>query len=503
MEFYELFYKWVPLYVRLPVLTLLYLLLLTANGIYTGTTPEMASSLGVYTEPYSMSYYAMYVGMGIGSMTNLRIRERFTAKSLLLFGLITMLLMNIVCATTSNPYLTILACLLLGMGKVSASTEVYLVWLQVWSKKLDVSRLYPFVYFIALGGIYTMIWLDTKFAYIYNWRYAYIIILILLLTGIILTVIFVEKHPLKRKVPLFQMDLTGIGLLVGLLMLIDYVLVYGKVEDWGESKSIRLAAIAAFVLLLLFIKRELSFKRPVFPLDLFRLPNFRLGLLYMFLLGVFAPATIQVSFSASMLHYENYRNAELTLYLIPGVTAAALFCFYWFYQGYHLHLLMMIGFIIVICYEIIMYNSFGNAFEMRGFWLPSLIKGLGLGTLFIGIGIYITRGHTIKDVLTVAGIAFLFRSFLGPAVSTAIFNYFIYAQRVRHLSYLAGRIDAGAYTTNTDAYAVLQSQAGMAAAKELTGYIIIAGFFIVAALLISVIFDSIRSSNEKPANAGS
>ena len=154
MEFYDLFYTWVPLYIRIPILTLLYLVLLTANGVYTGNYNDMSSGLGSYAEPYQMSYYAMYIGMGIGSMSNIRIRERFTAKSLLLFGLIAMLLMNAVCATTNNPYLTILACFLLGVGKVSASTEVYLVWLQIWSKKLDVSRLYPFVYFIALSGLY-------------------------------------------------------------------------------------------------------------------------------------------------------------------------------------------------------------------------------------------------------------------------------------------------------------------------------------------------------------
>ena len=199
MEFYELFYKWVPLWVKVPVLTLLYLILLTANGVYTGNAADTASGLGVYTEPYTMAYYAMYIGMGIGSMTNIRIRERFTAKSLVLSGFVVMLLMNIVCATTSSPYLTIFACLLLGMGKVAASTEIYLVWLQVWSKKLDVSRLYPFVYFIALGGVYSMTWVTTKLSFLYNWRYAYVFIVAVVSLCLILAVVFIERHPLKRR----------------------------------------------------------------------------------------------------------------------------------------------------------------------------------------------------------------------------------------------------------------------------------------------------------------
>jgi len=504
MEFYDLFYKWVPLYIRLPVLTLLYLVILTANGVYPGNTADMSAGSGNYAEPYTMAYYAVYIGMGIGSMTNIRIRERFSGKSLVLSGFIVMLVMNIVCATTNNPYLTIAACLLLGMGKVAASTEIYLIWLQVWSKKLDVSRLYPFVYFIALGGIYSMTWLTSKLAYMYNWKYAYLSVVMLLLICIILTVIFVERHPLRRKVPLYQLDLPGISLLMTFLMLINYIIVYGKTEDWGRSVNIRTAAIASLVMLLLFIRRELSFKRPVFPLSLFKLYNFRFGLLYLFLLGIFVPATLQASFSGGVLHYENYRNSEVTLYLIPGVTAGAVFCFYWFYRGYHDQLLMLIGISFLIVYEIMMYNSFGNSFAIDGFWLPSLVKGGGLGILFIALGIYITRGHTIKDVLTVVGISFLVRSFLGTAVFTAAYNYFIYTQRIRHLSYLGGLTDAAANpgvpgSGSADLFTVMQTQASLAAAKELTGYIIIAGMVMAGALLTKILHDGLISYFQKGA----
>jgi DHA2 family multidrug resistance protein len=505
MEFYELFYKWVPVWVRIPVLTILYLVLLTANGVYIGNTSDMSSGLGVYTEPFTVAYYAMYIGMGIGSMTNLRIRERYTAKSLVITGFLVMLAMNAVCATTKSPYLTILACLLLGAGKVAASTEIYLVWLQVWSKKLDVSRLYPFVYFIALGGIYTMTWMTSKLAFLYTWRYAYVAIMMLLFFCVILSVIFIERHPLKRRIPLYQMDWLGILLLIGLLMLLNYIIVYGKVEDWFTSDRIQLAGIGALVLLLLFIRRELHFKRPVFPLDLFKLPNFRLGLFYIFLLGIFVPATLQSGFSGGVLHYENFRNSELTLYLIPGVTVGCIFCYIWFYKGYHDQLLMFIGFSTVILYEVLMYCSYGNAFEMQGFWLPSFIKGIGLGILFIAVGIYITRGHTIKDVLTVVGIAFLFRSFLGTAVFTAAYNYLLYAQRIRHLNYLGSKTDSvtavlGSGSAN-DLYQTFQTQAALAATKELTGYLIIAGVLIAFALLLKILHDGLTILGDKLTNA--
>ena len=64
--------------------------------------------------------------------------------------------------------------------------EVYIIWLFVWSKTLDTTRLYPFIYFIALAGLYFTTWFVTKLTYAYNWQYAYISIIVLVLFCIVL-----------------------------------------------------------------------------------------------------------------------------------------------------------------------------------------------------------------------------------------------------------------------------------------------------------------------------
>ena len=483
MEFYDLFYKWVPLCVRIPVLCLIYLVLLTANGIYLGNINEMYSSAGGHIESYTLAYNAMYIGMGFGFMTNLRMRSRFSGKSLLMGGLLLMLVFNIICATTTSPGITVVSCFFIGLTKVAASTELYLVWLGIWSKKLDTSRVYPYVYFTALCGLYFMNWITALFAQWYNWRYAYIFIVLLLLICILLTRVLVEKHPLKKKIPLYQLDWIGVMIGTFFLMSVNYILVFGNFENWFESKKIIASSFLAFLSLLWFLHRELSFKRPVFPMDLFRLSNFRMGLVYFILIGVFVPSTLQTSFSSVVLHYENYRNAQINLYLIPGVIAGAALCYYWYHQSYDVHLLLIIGFLMMTWYYIIVYFSFSTAFDPQAFWMPSVVRGFGTAILFIAAGLYITRGHIIIDVLTVGGIALLFRSFLGGGTFTAIFVHALYTQRIRHLSYIAGKMDdvgSGSATLNAN----LQLQASLAALKEISGYIVICGLAIISVLLI-------------------
>src|SRR5262249_25500299 len=153
---------------------------------------------------------------------------------------------------TSNPIVFILSCFVLGFAKMSAMMEAYIVWLYIWSKKLDTRRFYPFVYLTALGGIYFITWLTARLSYLYNWRYAYIIMVMLILVCLLTALIFIQNNKLHRPLPLYQMDVLGILLLAAGLLLLNYIVVYGKVENWWESESIQGASVLIPVIFLAF-----------------------------------------------------------------------------------------------------------------------------------------------------------------------------------------------------------------------------------------------------------
>lgn len=497
MELYDLFYKWVPVYVKLPVLLILILGILVCNGIFLGNTNDIFSDLGVYTEPYTQAYNAMYIGMGLGLIAHVRLKQRFTSKQLLMTGLLSMLLMNTICATTSNTILTITACLVLGFTKIWALVEVYVIWLLVWSKKLDTSRLYPFVYFTALGGLYLMTWFNTQLTYQYSWRYSYIAVAVILLVCILLAIVFVQNHPLKRKVPLYQADYIGLILLASSMMLLDYAVVNGKVEDWWNSNKIIAAFWGAAITFLLFVRRGLTSKRPFFDFMIFKKATFRSGLLYFIFLGIVIPGTFQSTFTAGILHYESIRNVELNLYLVPGIFAGCMLCFFWYYNGFDPEILIFSGFLCFVVYHIMMYNSFANDFNMNDFWLPLTIKGFGTALLYVAVGLHTTRGLPITAVLSAAGAMIVVRSFIGGGIIAALYGYFLYNQRVKHLDYLAGQIDAGNYIANTggagNLYRSVQQQAILTASKQLSGCIIIAGIVILIIVLTKYIFIKLKN----------
>jgi MFS transporter, DHA2 family, multidrug resistance protein len=497
METNQIFYKWVPKYMRYAILILLTFVVLCANGVYLGITTNMYSDLGVYSEPYTMATNALYIGMGSGMIFLIRLAVRFTGKSLTITGFVMMLLMNLICATTKSPFVAIAASLILGFSKMLTIGQVYLAWLLIMTKKGEASIVYPFFYFIALAGLNFITWLTTHFTWLYSWRYAYVLICILIVISIVLAMVFFENHALPKKIPLYQLDIPGLLLLIITMMLINYVAVYGKVEDWFNSYSITAASFGAVIGILLFVKRELMLKRPLLDFNLLKQFNITAGLLLFVILGVLSPTTFQSALSGNILHFELIRNAELSLYLIPGILVGSVLTFFWYKKNYDVHVLIILGFSAFVLYHIMMYNRFVNDLNMADFFMPSFFRGFGLAVLYVSIGLYTAANLPLAANLKAVGLILIVRSFLATGITAGLYNYFVYAGTNRHLSGLASEVDANdpmiwQHTSFAEYQQDILRQANLTALKEISGNIIIFGLAVVILLIAGMAYRKIR-----------
>ncbi|WP_121811373.1 MFS transporter [Mucilaginibacter kameinonensis] len=498
MELYDLFYKWVPAYVRLPVLFLLFFCVLSANGVYLGNANLIANNLGVYAESFTEAYNAVYIGMGLGLIFHYRLKLRFSSKQLVLFGFIMMFLTNLICATTSNTVVFIAACFILGFCKISALADLYVIWMLIWAnKKFDATKIYPFVYFTALCGINFLIWLTAYIATLYDWRHAYIVVLVLLLLSILSVILLVENHELKNKLPLKGIDYPGLVLLGASLLCLNYAVVNGHVEDWLSSKNIAVAFIAAAITMLLFIKRQLSVKSPLYDFGLFQHATFRKGLIYFLLLGVFLPGSFQTAFSGGVLGYDAATNSAVALYMIPGIITGCAVCFIWYYFKLNTDVLIMLGFLSFLVYYMMLYNSFSNSFAMAGFALPSLFKGFGTAILYIAAGLFAVQGFDIKGLVMASGTVIIIRNFFGSGIITAIYTHLLYTERIRQVNDLASHMDVNSFYVHSYGAGLIrrvQGEATLNASKELSGFVVIAGVILMICLLINFLLKKIKGS---------
>lgn len=501
----HIFFKWVPEWLRIPLLFVLYFVSLGFNGVYIGNTSEVFSGLGVYIEPYFAAYNAIYIGMGIGFMIHGRLAARFSVKEMLLMGFIVQLLTNIICGISPYPEVTMLSCLILGFGKAAAVKEFFAAWVLVWHGKGDRVVAYPFVFAFALSGSFFISWWMTSLAYMYNWSYAYVYIIMGLLASLLLVVIFVEDQPLRRKIPLYQMDWTGILLMTVFFMLISYVSTYGQVEDWFNSSSICIATSLIPVTGFAFLLREATVKRPVFDLSFFRVKQFIPGLLLLMIAGLYIPTSIQLLFSQKALKFELLRSYELNLYMIPGFIAGAVSAHMWYkYRRTH-HVLIYAGMSAFILYNILLYQTVTSSNGTQDFWLPGIIRGFGMVLIFISLGLYTTEVFG-KDVsIKATGMMLIVRSFVSRSIAQGVLNYMLYAGSVKHLVRQANGIDitdrnrwqAGHHPQ--DYLSFIQQQAYLAATKELTGIIVIIGVSTMLVLALIHIVAKKTPAAEQPA----
>jgi hypothetical protein len=360
------------------------------------------------------------------------------------------------------------------------------------------------VYFTALSGLYLVTWLTTLLTIHFNWRFSALIIIILLLVCLLFVILFVENHPLEKKLPLYRVDWTGLLLLAASATLINYFFVYGEVEDWFNSYKIIAAGFAFFICFLWFIRREMTIRHPLIDLSMFRSGSLRKGLVYFFLLGIFIPSNAQSVLVSGVLRLEVIRSTELNLYAIPGIFVGAALSYWWYIKKYTPQLLMLTGFGAFIIHHFLLYRLFSASLNMTHFWAPMLIKGFALGIMYIAMGLYTVSGFKIEKVLTAAGMVIIVRSFLGSDIFAALYGYWLHTQRVRHFDYLAGQVDGGNFLTGPpnsmiNYYQQMQEQASLAAAKELTGYIVIAGVLLFVLLTARFIHRTMREAQVKVA----
>ncbi|HTI93459.1 MAG TPA: hypothetical protein VL727_22835 [Puia sp.] len=186
--------------------------------------------------------------------------------------------------------------------------------------------------------------------------------------------------------------------------------------------------------------------------------------------------------------------------MIPGVLAGAFWGYLWYYYRRRGSVLVCAGMLSCIGYYMLFYHDLAKDMGLQDFQLPGFCKGLGLALLYISIGVYAPDTFPRAVMAKGIGLMILVRSFLARYVFSGIFTYLLYAGSVRHLNHLAGLVDRSERyrfhgSVPGGGYLIfMQRQAYLAAAKELTGVLIVMGLAIV---IFIVLYSSVIKNKKK------
>ena len=322
--------------------------------------------------------------------------------------------------------------------------------------------------------------------------------MLLLLLAILCVIIFFRHDRPSRPIPWKELHPREMLIIsTGLLMLI-YVITYGKTLDWMASTRIRLYIIIAPLLVALFLWEQFHSSHPFVSLK----PLFQwkaiLGYFYMMLIMFFSTSTsLLSSYLTTILHVDNMHTYTLYVWLLPGYLLGAIICFWWFrWQRWRFRFLIAGGMGCFALFFGMLYFGISPDSTYEMLYLPMFLRGLGMLTLIIAFALFAVEDLHPKYLLSNAFFLITFRSVLTPVIASAFYSNALYRLQQKYFIELSetmtatdtlaaarwqstlnsslgqghGMNEAMQLATNT-LYSVLQQQSTLLALKHILGWL--------------------------------
>ena len=500
--------KWVPDWLGVVSMFAVILPVTMLNGTYTGSMLEVSNTLGTYSEDITMGYYAASAGMAMAYPIIAKVMSAVSSKVMLLVDLTLQFLLSWLCARSQNADMLIVCSFFIGFLK-----GFLMMWgihrmHKIFSPNNVRSEFYAYFYPLVYGGGQLSMIITAELAYHYDWKYMYYFMMSLLLVAILFVAIcFRNDKPLQR-IPLKVLHIREILVISTGILMVMYVLNYGKVLDWMASPRICLYIAVAPMLIAFFIWLQHHSRSPYVYLAPLRQPKAIVGYFYMMLVMFFSTSTtLLTNYMTSILQVDATRTYVLYIYLLPGYVLGAFICFWWFrWQRWRFRFLIAGGMSCFALFFGMLYFGISPDSTYEMLFLPIFIRGLGMLTLIIAFALFAVEDLQFKYFPSNAFFLILSRSVLAPVIATSFYSNLLYRLQQHYIpslaenftlvdpqateryhqalnSYLAqghGYSEA-AQMAVTSLNSILQQQALLLALKEILGWLF------VVSLVIAVI----------------
>lgn len=500
--------KWVPDWLGVVSMFAVILPVTMLNGSYTGSMLEVSSTLGTNSEDITMGFYATSAGMAMAYPIIPKVMKVISSKLMLLVDLTLQFLLSWLCARSQSADVLIVCSFFIGFLK-----GFLMMWgihrmHKMFSPNNVRSEFYAYFYPLVYGGGQLSMIITAELAYHYDWKYMYYFMMSLLLLAILFVAICFRNDKPLRSVPLKELHIREMLVIsTGVLMLM-YVLNYGKVLDWMASPRICLYIALAPMLIAFFIWLQYHSRTPYVNLAPLYQPKAIVGYLYMMLVMFFSTSTtLLTNYMTSILQVDATRTYVLYIYLLPGYALGAFICFWWFrWQRWRFRFLIAGGMSCFALFFGMLYFGISPDSTYEMLFFPIFIRGLGMLTLIIAFALFAVEELNPKYFPSNAFFLILFRSVLAPVMATSFYSNLLYRLQQHYVHTLSENFSlvdplaAARYNQALSSYmaqghgyseaaqmavtslnSILQQQALLLALKEILGWLF------VVSLVIAVI----------------
>lgn len=264
----------------------------------------------------------------------------------------------------------------------------------------------------------------------YSWPWIFYVNVPVGILASIFTLLFIrDPERIKNAIPrpLREIDWAGIGLLILGVGSLQYVLEQGETNDWFDDISIRVFTALSVIGLVGFLWRELTAKAPIVDLRVLgKSRNLAVGAFLSFVLGfgLFASVFVFPIFTQRILGF----SAEQTGWiLLPGALASGFMMPIvgrMLMAGVPQKFMLPVGFAIFFGFTFWMGSRISPTAGEHDFFWPLIVRGVGLGLIFMPITTMSLAGLQGRDAGQAAGLTGMIRQ-LGGSFGVAIVGTYL------------------------------------------------------------------------------
>jgi DHA2 family multidrug resistance protein len=275
----------------------------------------------------------------------------------------------------------------------------------------------------------------------WSWPYIFYINIPIGIIATMLTLIYVRSPKYGVKLSANQVDWWGIVFLASFIGSLQYVLEHGQQDDWFANGTIITLSIVTVFGLLAFIWRELTYEHPIVNLRVLNDSNLRIGTIMCFILGfgLYGSTFIIPIYTQQIL---GWTALDAGLLLIPSSLMTAFMMPIigkMIQKGIPQTYMVALGFLIFFGFTFWMYSIMTpDTGEEHMFW-PLIIRGLGLGLLFVPIttlSLSTLHGKSIGEGAAFTGMMRQLGGSFGIAIITTFISRFGQQHRVNLVSHM-------------------------------------------------------------------
>ncbi|MCD7898665.1 MAG: hypothetical protein LUH22_01950 [Bacteroides sp.] len=482
--------RFVPEKLKPWILVIIVIIFQLSGGVYLAAVSEMVGSLALMREDIMMAGYASMVGMGLTFPILFRLKFCFSSKTSLLTCPLVLIVCNLVSMHIQSVPVLVTTCFVAGIFRMWGTFECCST-IQLWiTPKRDLSVFFCFIYLLVQGCIQFSGLMTIYVAFFTKWEYVHWVVIALLGLVLLAIVVMFRTYRSMRKLPLFGIDWLGAILWGSIVLCIIFICNYGEYYDWFQSAYIRMATVAAGIMLVLNLWRASFIRHPFINLQTWCFKEVLTVVSLYILINIFlAPShVLEHIYLESVLGYDELHTISLNWVVLAGIVVGAFFTYQTFaLRKWRYKTMTVIGFLAIVFYLMLFYFTIDFNQSKESLVLPLFLRSFG----------YIIIGICFVTLLSRIPFQFFFQSLsiqafvsagIAGVLGTAILSHWLKILVKKNAMLLGASLDhvntAANHLPGKTVYGALYQQSMMVSMKELYGYLLLLGIFCLFAFMV-------------------